>query len=101
MARLVGVDLPREKRVEVALTYIVGVGRTRSKDTLVATVSLGSPRRFFVRRRGGGPSTVVPLGWGDLVVMGGSCQRTHEHAIPKVARAGPRIALMFRPAWEE
>jgi small subunit ribosomal protein S13 len=37
MARLVGVDLPREKRVEVALTYIFGVGRTRSQQTLAAT----------------------------------------------------------------
>jgi small subunit ribosomal protein S13 len=37
MARLVGVDLPREKRLEVALTYIYGVGRTRAKETLVAT----------------------------------------------------------------
>ena len=37
MARLVGVDLPREKRVEVALTYIFGVGRTRSKEALSAT----------------------------------------------------------------
>ena len=37
MARLVGVDLPRDKRVEVALTYIFGVGRTRSKAALVAT----------------------------------------------------------------
>jgi small subunit ribosomal protein S13 len=37
MARLVGVDLPREKRVEVALTYIFGVGRTRSQQALAAT----------------------------------------------------------------
>ncbi|AKT51304.1 30S ribosomal protein S13 [Arsenicicoccus sp. oral taxon 190] len=37
MARLVGVDLPREKRVEVALTYIFGVGRTRAVQTLAAT----------------------------------------------------------------
>jgi small subunit ribosomal protein S13 len=37
MARLVGVDLPREKRLEVALTYIYGVGRTRAKETLDAT----------------------------------------------------------------
>ncbi|MDN5795931.1 MAG: 30S ribosomal protein S13 [Intrasporangium sp.] len=37
MARLVGVDLPRDKRVEVALTYIFGVGRTRSQQTLAAT----------------------------------------------------------------
>ncbi|USQ77037.1 30S ribosomal protein S13 [Ornithinimicrobium cryptoxanthini] len=37
MARLIGVDLPREKRVEVALTYIFGVGRTRADKTLEAT----------------------------------------------------------------
>jgi small subunit ribosomal protein S13 len=37
MARLVGVDLPREKRLEVALTYIFGVGRTRAMETLAAT----------------------------------------------------------------
>jgi small subunit ribosomal protein S13 len=37
MARLVGVDLPREKRLEVALTYIYGLGRTRARETLVAT----------------------------------------------------------------
>ena len=37
MARLVGVDLPREKRLEVALTYIFGVGRTRALEALAAT----------------------------------------------------------------
>jgi small subunit ribosomal protein S13 len=37
MARLVGVDLPREKRMEIALTYIFGIGRTRSKETLAKT----------------------------------------------------------------
>ena len=37
MARLIGVDLPREKRVEIALTYIFGVGRTRAQQTLAAT----------------------------------------------------------------
>ncbi|MFE3600025.1 30S ribosomal protein S13 [Streptomyces sp. NPDC059096] len=36
MARLAGVDLPRDKRVEVALTYVFGIGRTRSKETLAA-----------------------------------------------------------------
>ena len=70
-------------------------------EALVATVSLGAPRRFLVRKRGGGgPSLAYSLGWGDLIVMGGSCQRTHEHSVPKVARADPRIALMFRPIWE-
>jgi small subunit ribosomal protein S13 len=37
MARIVGVDLPRDKRVEIALTYIFGVGRTSSQQTLAAT----------------------------------------------------------------
>ena len=37
MARIAGVDLPREKRMEIALTYIYGVGRTRAKETLEAT----------------------------------------------------------------
>ncbi|WP_125773617.1 30S ribosomal protein S13 [Antribacter gilvus] len=37
MARLIGVDLPRDKRLEVALTYIYGVGRTRAQQTLAAT----------------------------------------------------------------
>ena len=37
MARIAGVDLPREKRVEIGLTYVFGVGRTRSRETLVAT----------------------------------------------------------------
>ena len=37
MARLAGVDIPNEKRIEVALTYIFGVGRTRAKETLEAT----------------------------------------------------------------
>ena len=37
MARLIGVDLPREKRLEIALTYIYGVGRTRAQQTIAAT----------------------------------------------------------------
>jgi small subunit ribosomal protein S13 len=37
MARIVGVDLPRDKRLEVALTYIYGIGRTRAKEMLIAT----------------------------------------------------------------
>ncbi len=44
MARLVGVDLPREKRLEVALTYIYGVGRTRARQTLDATGINGDTR---------------------------------------------------------
>ena len=44
MARLVGVDLPREKRLEVALTYIFGIGRTRAFETLNATGVSGDTR---------------------------------------------------------
>jgi small subunit ribosomal protein S13 len=44
MARLVGVDLPNDKRVEVALTYIYGIGRTRALETLDAT-GVGADRR--------------------------------------------------------
>jgi len=73
------------------------IGRGRTEDTMVAIVSLGDPRRLMLRPRGGGSSTSFSLGHGDLLVMGGSCQRTWEHAIPKVASAGPRISVQFRP----
>jgi alkylated DNA repair dioxygenase AlkB len=73
------------------------IGRGRSQDTMVAIVSLGDPRRLALRPRGGGESLSFELGHGDLLVMGGSCQRTWEHAVPKVAGAGPRISVQFRP----
>jgi alkylated DNA repair dioxygenase AlkB len=77
-------------------------GDTTARDMIeatVATVSLGGARKFLVKPTEGGASRSVQLGGGDLVVMGGTCQRTHRHAIPKVAHAEPRIALMFRPSW--
>jgi hypothetical protein len=67
-------------------------------DTVVAILSVGAPRRFLLRPAAGGASRAFDLGWGDLLVMGGSCQRTWQHAVPKVARAGPRISVQFRPA---
>jgi alkylated DNA repair dioxygenase AlkB len=70
-------------------------------EALVATVSLGTPRRLLLRPRGGGRSRAFNLGWGDLFVMGGSCQRTWQHGIPKVAHAAARMAIMFRPRWIE
>ena len=110
------------------------IGRGRTVDTVVAIVSLGSPREFLLRPRGGAavaraiagadlaaaPRPVDPsppaaprspvrrtggtgtirhtLHHGDLVVMGGSCQRTWEHAIPKTTRSvGPRVSIQFRP----
>ncbi|CCH78104.1 putative alkylated DNA repair protein [Nostocoides japonicum T1-X7] len=74
------------------------IGRSRTIDTLVAIVSLGSRRDLMLRPRGGGTSRRYPLGHGDLVVMGGSAQRTWEHCVPKTARdVGPRISVQFRP----
>jgi len=74
------------------------IGRGRTQDTMVAILSLGTPRSLLLRPRGGGRAIRHDLGHGDLIVMGGSCQRTWEHAIPKTARAvGPRISVQFRP----
>jgi len=74
------------------------IGRGATSDTMVAIVSVGDPRPLLLRPRSGGESLAIPLGHGDLIVMGGSCQRTWEHAIPKTARpVGPRISIQFRP----
>jgi alkylated DNA repair dioxygenase AlkB len=74
------------------------VGRRRS-ETVVAIVSLGSPRRFLLRRIGGGRSLRLNPAAGDLLVLGGTCQRTWQHSVPKCAHAGPRISVMFREAY--
>jgi alkylated DNA repair dioxygenase AlkB len=73
------------------------IGRERD-DTLVAILSLGSPRRFMLRPAGGGRSLRLLPAPGDLLVMGGTIQRTWQHTVPKVARAGPRVSVMFREA---
>lgn len=94
-------------------------------DSIVATVSVGEPRRFLLkptraprlepvvelshkpsirssaepnfRMQSAGSSLSFELGWGDLFVMGGTCQRTWQHAVPKRSHAHPRISIMFRP----
>ncbi|MEU7090752.1 alpha-ketoglutarate-dependent dioxygenase AlkB [Kitasatospora aureofaciens] len=75
------------------------IGRGARENTMVAILSVGEPRVLALRPRSGGAAVVRrPLGHGDLVVMGGSCQRTWEHAVPKTARpVGPRISIQFRP----
>ncbi|MDI6515170.1 alpha-ketoglutarate-dependent dioxygenase AlkB [Streptomyces coelicoflavus] len=75
------------------------IGRGARQDTMVAILSVGTPRDLLLRPAGGGGETVRrPLGHGDLIVMGGSCQRTWEHCVPKSTRAaGPRISVQFRP----
>lgn len=75
------------------------IARERPRS-IVATVSLGQPRRFLIRPKGGGSAHSYSLGHGDLVVMGGSSQKTWEHSVPKVSQAGPRIALMFRHRYD-
>ena len=71
------------------------IGR-RIADTVVAILSLGAPRRFLLKPAAGGPSLRFDLGGGDLLVMGGACQRTWRHGIPKVKSADPRISIQFR-----
>ncbi|MFG2264078.1 alpha-ketoglutarate-dependent dioxygenase AlkB [Streptomyces sp. NPDC048720] len=75
------------------------IGRGARQDTMVAILSVGVPRDLLLRPAGGGgPVVRRPLGHGDLIVMGGSCQRTWEHCVPKTAHAaGPRISVQFRP----
>jgi alkylated DNA repair dioxygenase AlkB len=74
------------------------VGRGR-RETVVALVSLGSARRFLLRPTGGGRSVRLTPSHGDLLVLGGTCQRTWQHSVPKCASAGPRISVMFREAY--
>jgi alkylated DNA repair dioxygenase AlkB len=74
------------------------IGRGSTEDTLVAILSLGTPRPLLLRPVGGGSALRYDVGHGDLLVMGGSCQRTWQHSIPKSARpTGPRISVQFRP----
>ena len=76
------------------------IGR-RIADTVVAILSLGAPRRFLLKPAAGGRSLRFDLGRGDLLVMGGACQRTWRHGIPKVKSAGPRISIQFRERRED
>jgi alkylated DNA repair dioxygenase AlkB len=95
--RTVGMCLYRDGTDSVAW-HGDTLGRGQTEDTMVAIVSLGTPRRFLLRPRGGGRSRQFELGRGDLFVMGGSCQRTWEHSVPKLVHApGPRMSVQFRP----
>jgi len=89
-----GANLYRDGRDSVAW-HGDRVARERA-TALVAIVSLGEARPFRLRPVGGGASVGFALGHGDLLVMGGTCQRTWQHAVPKVRRAGPRLSLTFR-----
>jgi alkylated DNA repair dioxygenase AlkB len=73
----------------------LGIARN---DAIVAIVGLGARRRFLLRPAGGGRSLAFDVGGGDLLVMGGTCQRSWEHGVPKVAYADLRISIQFRSA---
>jgi alkylated DNA repair dioxygenase AlkB len=94
-----GLCFYRDGRDSVAL-HGDTIGRGSTEDTMVAIVSLGEARPLLLRPRQGraGAALRYSLGHGDLIVMGGSCQRTWEHGVPKSARpVGPRISVQFRP----
>ncbi|MGH9246216.1 MAG: alpha-ketoglutarate-dependent dioxygenase AlkB family protein [Acidimicrobiales bacterium] len=69
-------------------------------EAIVAIVSLGGRRRFQLRPKGGGLSTTIWVASGDVLVMGGSCQRTWDHSVPKMRTAEPRISVTFRHAYD-
>ena len=96
--RTAGLCLYRDGRDSVAW-HGDTIGRGRTEDTMVAIVSLGTPRPLLLRPRAGGSRPLrFEVGHGDLLVMGGSCQRTWEHAVPKTAQpVGARISVQFRP----
>jgi alkylated DNA repair dioxygenase AlkB len=112
--RTAGLCLYRDGRDSVAW-HGDRIGRSRTQDTMVAILSIGAPRQLLLRPRPGnaepgdassvGERPATPagvlrhsLGHGDLIVMGGSCQRTWEHAVPKTSKpVGPRISIQFRP----
>jgi alkylated DNA repair dioxygenase AlkB len=99
--RTAGLCLYRDGRDSVAW-HGDRIGRGNTEDTMVAIVSIGTPRTLALRPRPGskvdGTTHRYALGHGDLIIMGGSCQRTWEHAIPKTSAAvGPRISIQFRP----
>ncbi|KAB2348304.1 alpha-ketoglutarate-dependent dioxygenase AlkB [Actinomadura rudentiformis] len=95
--RTAGLCLYRDEHDSVAW-HGDRTGRGRAEDTMVAIISFGAPRSLLLRPRGGGAARRYGMGPGDLLVMGGSCQRTWEHAIPKSTKAaGPRISVQFRP----
>ena len=92
----VGVNLYRDGRDSVAW-HGDRIARDRQTAT-IAIVSLGQARPFRAKPAEGGASRRFELGHGDLLVMGGTFQRTWKHAVPKVARAGPRISVTYRDA---
>jgi alkylated DNA repair dioxygenase AlkB len=74
------------------------IGR-KVPETVVGILCLGSPRRFLLRPAAGGPSRRYETRAGDLLMLGGTCQRTWQHSVPKCKEAGPRVSVMFREGY--
>ena len=69
---------------------------SQQDEAVIPVLSLGATRRFLIRPEGGGPSTTIVTHGGDLVVMGGRCQKDYQHSVPKQRQpAGARLSLNF------
>jgi alkylated DNA repair dioxygenase AlkB len=63
---------------------------------VIPVLSLGATRRFLIKPNAGGRSRIFEARGGDLIVMGGRCQRDHKHSVPKQKTVtGPRLSLNF------
>jgi alkylated DNA repair dioxygenase AlkB len=70
-------------------------------EVTIPVLSLGATRRFLIRPEGGGASQSLEVNGGDLVVMGGRCQKDYQHMVPKSKKpAGARVSLNFSPAMD-
>jgi alkylated DNA repair dioxygenase AlkB len=71
----------------------------KQDEAVIPVLSLGATRRFLIRPEGG-PSTAIVTHGGDLVVMGGRCQKDYQHSVPKQKQpAGARLSLNFSIAF--
>jgi alkylated DNA repair dioxygenase AlkB len=65
-------------------------------ESIIPVLSLGATRRFSLRPAAGGPSRTIVTHGGDLVVMGGRCQKDYRHCVPKQKQtSGARVSLNF------
>ena len=94
----IGANLYRDGRDSVAWHADRHARSPQDPDVVIPVLSLGGPRRFLLRPRHGGPSVAFQPAGGDLVVMGGACQRDWHHSVPKMAHAQPRMSITFRYA---
>jgi alkylated DNA repair dioxygenase AlkB len=91
----IGFNLYRDGRDSVA--WHADRERFHLENPVVVILSTGTPRPFLMRPKGGGRSHRWVLGPGDVFVMGGACQHSWEHCVPKSAHvSGPRLSIMFR-----